>query len=218
MGALRETEPKVDGRSLRAERVRQDNKAEILKAASELLSANRGNAITVRMIAKRAKVSIATVYNHFPGSTPEIYIEVGNRLVDSAAEATREKLESEGPVAAAEFLPVAVCTQVAKLGAGCFDVITSRQVGGSAFFGDPPPEATMYEFLVGAGLEANERTQDAARTIAYLIRGVIFSFASHATTGFASEIATTEEELMSVAASAVRQSLGLLSIQWPPAS
>lgn len=218
MGALRETEPKVDGRSLRAERVRQDNKAEILKAASELLSANRGNAITVRMIAKQAKVSIATVYNHFPGSTPEIYIEVGNRLVDSAAEATREKLESEGPVAAAEFLPVAVCTQVAKLGAGCFDVITSRQVGGSAFFGDPPPEATMYEFLVGAGLEANERTQDAARTIAYLIRGVIFSFASHATTGFASEIATTEEELMSVAASAVRQSLGLLSIQWPPAS
>ena len=218
MGALQETEPKVDGRSLRAERVRQDNKAEILKAASELLSANRGNAITVRMIAKRAKVSIATVYNHFPGSTPEIYIEVGNRLVDSAAEATREILESEGPVAAAEFLPVAVCTQVAKLGAGCFDVITSRQVGGSAFFGDPPPEATMYEFLVGAGLEANERTQDAARTIAYLIRGVIFSFASHATTGFASEIATTEEELMSVAASAVRQSLGLLSIQWPPAS
>ena len=218
MGALRETEPKVDGRSLRAERVRQDNKAEILKAASELLSANRGNAITVRMIAKQAKVSIATVYNHFPGSTPEIYIEVGNRLVDSAAEATREKLESEGPVAAAEFLPVAVCTQVAKLGAGSFDVITSRQVGGSAFFGDPPPEATMYEFLVGAGLEANERTQDAARTIAYLIRGVIFSFASHATTGFASEIATTEEELMSVAASAVRQSLGLLSIQWPPAS
>lgn len=218
MGALRETEPKVDGRSLRAERVRQDNKAEILKAASELLSANRGNAITVRMIAKQAKVSIATVYNHFPGSTPEIYIEVGNRLVDSAAEATREKLESEGPVAAAEFLPVAVCTQVAKLGAGCFDVITSRQVGGSAFFGDPPPEATMYEFLVGAGLEANERTQDAARTIAYLVRGVIFSFASHATTGFASEIATTEEELMSVAASAVRQSLGLLSIQWPPAS
>ena len=218
MGALQETEPKVDGRSLRAERVRQDNKAEILKAASELLSANRGDAITVRMIAKRAKVSIATVYNHFPGSTPEIYIEVGNRLVDSAAEATREILESEGPVAAAEFLPVAVCTQVAKLGAGCFDVITSRQVGGSAFFGDPPPEATMYEFLVGAGLEANERTQDAARTIAYLIRGVIFSFASHATTGFASEIATTEEELMSVAASAVRQSLGLLSIQWPPAS
>jgi len=218
MGALQETEPKVDGRSLRAERVRQDNKAEILKAASELLSANRGNAITVRMIAKRAKVSIATVYNHFPGSTPEIYIEVGNRLVDSAAEATREILESEGPVAAAEFLPVAVCTQVAKLGAGCFDVITSRQVGGSAFFGDPPPEATMYEFLVGAGLEANERTQDAARTIAYLIRGVIFSFASHATTGFASEIATTEEELMSVAASAVRQSLGLLGIQWPPAS
>ena len=111
-----------------------------------------------------------------------------------------------------------MCTQVAKLGAGSFDVITSRQVGGSAFFGDPPPEATMYEFLVGAGLEANERTQDAARTIAYLIRGVIFSFASHATTGFASEIATTEEELMSVAASAVRQSLGLLSIQWPPAS
>ena len=218
MGALQETEPKVDGRSLRAERVRQDNKAEILKAASELLSANRGNAITVRMIAKRAKVSIATVYNHFPGSTPEIYIEVGNRLVDSAAEATREILESEGPVAAAEFLPVAVCSQVAKLGAGCFDVITSRQVGGPAFFGDPPPEATMYEFLVGAGLEANERTQDAARTIAYLIRGVIFSFASHATTGFASEIATTEEELMSVAASAVRQSLGLLSIQWPPAS
>jgi len=218
MGALQETEPKVDGRSLRAERVRQDNKAEILKAASELLSANRGNAITVRMIAKRAKVSIATVYNHFPGSTPEIYIEVGNRLVDSAAEATREILESEGPVAAAEFLPVAVCTQVAKLGAGCFDVITSRQVGGSAFFGDPPPEATMYEFLVGAGLEANERTQDAARTIAYLIRGVIFSFASHATTGFASEIATTEEELMSVAASAVRQSLGLLDIQWPPLS
>ena len=218
MGALQETEPKVDGRSLRAERVRQDNKAEILKAASELLSANRGNAITVRMIAKRAKVSIATVYNHFPGSTPEIYIEVGNRLVDSAAEATREILESEGPVAAAEFLPVAVCSQVAKLGAGCFDVITSRQVGGSAFFGDPPPEATMYEFLVGAGLEANERTQDAARTIAYLIRGVIFSFASHATTGFASEIATTEEELMSVAASAVRQSLGLLGIQWPPAS
>ena len=218
MGALQETEPKVDGRSLRAERVRQDNKAEILKAASELLSANRDNAITVRMIAKRAKVSIATVYNHFPGSTPEIYIEVGNRLVDSAAEATREILESEGPVAAAEFLPVAVCSQVAKLGAGCFDVITSRQVGGSAFFGDPPPEATMYEFLVGAGLEANERTQDAARTIAYLIRGVIFSFASHATTGFASEIATTEEELMSVAASAVRQSLGLLDIQWPPLS
>ena len=218
MGALQETEPKVDGRSLRAERVRQDNKAEILKAASELLSANRGNAITVRMIAKRAKVSIATVYNHFPGSTPEIYIEVGNRLVDSAAEATREILESEGPVAAAEFLPVAVCSQVAKLGAGCFDVITSRQVGGSAFFGDPPPEATMYEFLVGAGLEANERTQDAARTIAYLIRGVIFSFASHATTEFASEIATTEDELMSVAASAVRQSLGLLDIQWPPLS
>jgi len=218
MGVQESTESKVDGRSLRAERVRQDNKAEILKAASELLSANRGNAITVRMIAKRAKVSIATVYNHFPGSTPEIYIEVGNRLVDSAAEATREILESEGPVAAAEFLPVAVCSQVAKLGAGCFDVITSRQVGGSAFFGDPPPEATMYEFLVGAGLEANERTQDAARTIAYLIRGVIFSFASHATTGFASEIATTEEELMSVAASAVRQSLGLLSIQWPPAS
>jgi len=218
MGALQETEPKVDGRSLRAERVRQDNKAEILKAASELLSANRGNAITVRMIAKRAKVSIATVYNHFPGSTPEIYIEVGNRLVDSAAEATREILESEGPVAAAEFLPVAVCTQVAKLGAGCFDVITSRQVGGSPFFGDPPPEATMFEFLVAAGLDADARTQDAARTIAYLIRGVIFSFASHATTEFASEIATTEEELMSVAASAVRQSLGLLSIQWPPAS
>jgi len=218
MGALQETEPKVDGRSLRAERVRQDNKAEILKAASELLSANRGNAITVRMIAKRAKVSIATVYNHFPGSTPEIYIEVGNRLVDSAAEATREILESEGPVAAAEFLPVAVCTQVAKLGAGCFDVITSRQVGGSPFFGDPPPEATMFEFLVAAGLDADARTQDAARTIAYLIRGVIFSFASHATTEFASEIATTEDELMSVAASAVRQSLGLLDIQWPPLS
>jgi AcrR family transcriptional regulator len=170
------------------------------------------------MIAERATVSIATVYNHFPGSTSEIYIEVGNRLVDSAAEATRKVLEREGPVVAAEFLPVAVCSQVAKFGAGCFDVITSRQVGGSAFFGDPPPEATMFEFLVAAGLDADERTQDAARTIAYLIRGVIFSFASHATTGFTSEIATTEDELMSVAASAVRQSLALLDIQWPPSS
>lgn len=216
MGVQESTESKVDGRSLRAERVRQSNKAEILSAASELLSTNRGSAITVRMIAERAKVSIATVYNHFPGSTAEIYIEVGNRLVDSAAEATRKVLEREGPVAAAEFLPVAVCSQVAKLGAGAFDVITSRQVGGSAFFGDPPPEATMFEFLVAAGLDMDERTQDAARTIAYLIRGVIFSFASHATTGFASEIATTEDELMSVASSAVRQSLGLLSIQWPP--
>ena len=218
MGVQESTESKVDGRSLRAERVRQDNKAHILKAASELLSANRGSAITVRMIAERANVSIATVYNHFPGSTTEIYIEVGNRLVDSAADATKKVLEREGPVAAAEFLPVAVCSQVAKLGAGCFDVITSRQVGGSPFFGDPPPEATMFEFLVAAGLDADARTQDAARTIAYLIRGVIFSFASHATTEFASEIATTEDELMSVAASAVRQSLGLLDIQWPPLS
>ena len=218
MGAQDSTESKVDGRSLRAERVRQGNKAEILSAAGELLSTNRGSAITVRMIAERAKVSIATVYNHFPGSTAEIYIEVGNRLVDSAAEATRKVLEREGAVAAVEFLPVAVCSQVAKLGAGCFDVITSRQVGGSPFFGDPPPEATMFEFLVAAGLEADERTQDAARTVAYLIRGVIFSFASHATTGFASEIATSEDELMSVAASAVRQSLGLLGIQWPPST
>ena len=206
MGALPETDSKVDGRSLRAERVRQGNKAEILTAASELLSRNRGSSITVRMIAELAKVSVATVYNHFPGSTTEIFIEVGNRVVNDAAQATREILESEGAVAAAEFLPVAVCSGVASLGAGAFDVITSRQVGGSAFFGDPPPEATMYEFLVRAGLDADERTRDAARTIAYLIRGVIFSFASHATTEFASEIATNEDELMSVAASAVRTS------------
>jgi len=93
MGVQESTESKVDGRSLRAERVRQDNKAHILKAASELLSANRGSAITVRMIAERANVSIATVYNHFPGSTAEIYIEVGNRLVDSAADATKRVLE-----------------------------------------------------------------------------------------------------------------------------
>lgn len=209
-------ESRVDGRSLRAERVRQGNKAEILKATSELLSMNRGSSITVRMIAERAKVSIATVYNHFPGSTSEIFIEVGNRLVDSAAEATAEVLEREGPVAAAEFLPVAVCSQVANLGAGCFDVITSRQVGGSPFFGDPPPEATMMEFLIRAGLEADERTQDAARTIAYLIRGVIFSFASHATTDFSSEIATTEDDLMSIASTAVQQSLDLMGIEWPP--
>ncbi len=218
MGVQESTETKVDGRSLRAERVRQGNKAEILSATGELLSTTRGSSITVRMIAERAKVSIATVYNHFPGSTSEIFIEVGNRVVDEAAEATREVLEREGAVAAAEFLPVAVCSGVASLGAGAFDVITSRQVGGSAFFGDPPPEATMFDFLVAAGLDADARTQDAARTIAYLIRGVIFSFASHATTGFASEIATTEDELMSVATSAVRQSLGLLGIQWPPSS
>ena len=76
------------------------------------------------MIAERAKVSIATVYNHFPGSTAEIYIEVGNRLVDSAAEATREVL-SERPVVVAEFLPVAVCSQVAKQALG---VSTSSRV------------------------------------------------------------------------------------------
>jgi hypothetical protein len=168
------------------------------------------------MISEHANVSIATVYNHFPGSTSEIFIEVGNLLVNSAAEETAEVLEREGPVAAAEFLPVAVCSQVAKLGAGCFDVITSRQVGGSPFFGDPPPEATMMEFLIRAGLDEGEGTRDAARTIAYLIRGVIFSFASHATTNFSSEIATTEDELMSTAATAVRQSLELMDIEWPP--
>ncbi|MGC6398568.1 MAG: TetR/AcrR family transcriptional regulator, partial [Ilumatobacteraceae bacterium] len=63
MGVQESSESKVDGRSLRAERVRQGNKAEILSAAGELLSTNRGSAITVRMIAERAKVSIATVYN-----------------------------------------------------------------------------------------------------------------------------------------------------------
>ena len=168
------------------------------------------------MIAERAGVSIATVYNHFPGSTSEIFIEVGNRLIDNAAEATRAVLEADGPVAAAEFLPVAVCRGVAKLGAGCFDMITSRQVGGTAFFGDPPPEITMFDFLVAAGLPADERTRDAARTIAYLVRGAIFSFASHATTDFASEIATTEEELMSIAATAIPTALLLLGIEWPP--
>ena len=54
------------------------------------------------MIAERAEVSIATVYNHFPGSTSEIFIEVGNRLINDAAELTAE-LEAEGPVAAAGF-------------------------------------------------------------------------------------------------------------------
>ena len=80
MGVQESTETKVDGRSLRAERVRQGNKAEILSAAGELLSTTRGSSITVRMIAERAKVSIATVYNHFPGSTSEIFIFKPNSM------------------------------------------------------------------------------------------------------------------------------------------
>ena len=66
----------------------------------------------------------------------------------------------------------------------------------------------MFDFLVAAGLPADERTRDAARTIAYLVRG--------ATTDFASEIATTEEELMSIAATAIPTALLLLGIEWPP--
>jgi len=211
------SEPRVDGRSLRAGRVRESNKSDIISSAAELLATHRGSSITVRMIAERAEVSIATVYNHFPGSTSEIFIEVGNRLINDAAKLTGEVLEAEGPVAAAEFLPVAVCAGVVKLGAGCFDMITSRQVGGAAFFGEPDPETTMFNFLVASGLDSDHRTRDAARTIGYLVRGAIFAFASHATTNFDSDIATTEDELMSVAGSAVRTSLGILGINWPPA-
>lgn len=217
MGSEHPPGSRVDGRSLRAERVREGNKSEIIASAAELLASHRGSSITVRMIAEKAKVSIATVYNHFPGSTSEILIEVGNRLINDAAKLTEEVLEAEGPVAAAEFLPVAVCAGVVELGAGCFDMITSRQVGGTAFFGDPDPETTMFNFLVASGLDPDRRTMDAARTIGYLVRGAIFAFASHATTDFDSEIATTPDELMSVASTAVRTSLEILGINWPPA-
>ena len=133
------------------------------------------------MIAERAEVSIATVYNHFPGSTSEIFIEVGNRLINDAAELTAEVLEAEG------LLPLRVSSSCGLCRGSeirCRVLRHDYKPTGrrSRILRRARSRNHHVQFSCRSGLDPDHRTRDAARTIGYLVRGAIFAFASHATT------------------------------------
>lgn len=206
-----------DGRSVRAERVQSANHDRLLAAARTLLDRNEGVEITAQQIANEAGVSTATVYNHFPGSVTEIFLAIGNAVVDAAVHEVQVVLDTRGPAVAARLLPLHICEGVASLGKGAIEILRARDVAGASFFGrEPKPEVVLIGLLQDAAVEGDGDIQAAAKMIAYLVRGAIFSFALHAAEDFQRSTATTAAQLVAVGATATDVCLRVHDLSLPP--
>ena len=65
-----------DKRVERQKSIYEDAQSRLLKSAIELLNDQDNTEVNLTSVAKKAKVSVATAYNHFPDNMLSIYGEI----------------------------------------------------------------------------------------------------------------------------------------------
>lgn len=164
-----------DGRTRRAEAVRNNTHAEILDAAKSMLANNRGP-LTIKEVASAAGYSIATVYNHFPRGVNGILLEIGHAVATAAIESAQRIVESAGPVAAAEMFPVFVCDQVIETGGVAPWALSIDDEEVAAEWFSQPSTSQIVNLLVQGGEPRDDVTYRIAQTSVYLTRGAIITY------------------------------------------
>mgnify|MGYP003335236050 FL=1 len=105
----------LDGRALHAARVRSSNHDRLVEAALQLLSEGACE-LSAKSVAQRAKVSVATVYNHFPDRVEGILRAVLEQFRSDAVAAAERALATAGSAAALRELCGELVARIASLG------------------------------------------------------------------------------------------------------
>ena len=105
----------MDGRALHAARVRSSNHDRLVEAALQLLSEGACE-LSAKSVAQRAKVSVATVYNHFPDRVEGILRAVLEQFRSDAVAAAERALATAGSAAALRELCGELVARIASLG------------------------------------------------------------------------------------------------------
>lgn len=105
----------LDGRALHAARVRSSNHDRLVEAALQLLSEGACE-LSAKSVAQRAKVSVATVYNHFPDRVEGILRAVLEQFRSDAVRAAERALANAGSTAALRELCGELVARIASLG------------------------------------------------------------------------------------------------------
>ena len=105
----------LDGRALHAARVRSSNHDRLVEAALQLLTEGACE-LSAKSVAQQAKVSVATVYNHFPDRVEGILRAVLEQFRSDAVAAGERALATAGSAAALRELCGELVARIASLG------------------------------------------------------------------------------------------------------
>ena len=105
----------LDGRALHAARVRSSNHDRLVEAALQLLTEGACE-LSAKSVAQQAKVSVATVYNHFPDRVEGILRAVLEQFRSDAVAAGERALAIAGSAAALRELCGELVARIASLG------------------------------------------------------------------------------------------------------
>lgn len=108
---------KNDGRSDRQKVIFEKNTSALVEAAIELLNSNLDSkSLNLSMIAKRAGVTPATAYTHFPDGFTDVYSAIVREKVDLDQVLTKQSFEALSPIEKLRLVPVVFAQSLIDLG------------------------------------------------------------------------------------------------------